>query len=327
MTLQRRQFLQFAAAAVAVAASSEFAWAQSYPARAVRIIVPVGPGGPSDIIARLIAQKLSQRFGQPFVVENLPGAANNIGIGNAARAAPDGYTVLLVGSNYTINPSLFAKIPYDPVKDFAPVTLAALSPSVLLVNPSIPASSVKELIAFLKANPGKFNYASAGIGTTAHLSGEMFKLSQGLDLVHVPFNGSGPAIQSALAGHTPITFAAITPAVALIKEGKLRALAVTSPKRSPVLPEIPTLAEAGLPDQEAEVPQGIFVPAGTPKQIIDLLYREVGIAMAQPDVKEKLAAIGFEAVVNTPEEFAVRIKIEIPKWQKVIKDARIKVNE
>jgi len=327
MTLQRRQFLQFAAAAVAVAASSEFAWAQSYPARAVRIIVPVGPGGPSDIIARLIAQKLSQRFGQPFVVENLPGAANNIGIGNAARAAPDGYTVLLVGSNYTINPSLFAKIPYDPVKDFAPVTLAALSPSVLLVNPSIPASSVKELIAFLKANPGKFNYASAGIGTTAHLSGEMFKLSQGLDLVHVPFNGSGPAIQSALAGHTPITFAAITPAVALIKEGKLRALAVTSPKRSPVLPEIPTLAEAGLPDQEAEVPQGIFVPAGTPKQIIDLLYREVGIAMAQPDVKEKLAAIGFEAVVNTPEEFAVRIKTEIPKWQKVIKDARIKVNE
>jgi tripartite-type tricarboxylate transporter receptor subunit TctC len=324
MKLPRRQFLQFGATALTAVASAQFAWAQTYPVRPVRIIVPAGAGGPSDVIARLIAQKLSQSLGQPFYVENQPGAANNIGIGNAARAAPDGYTILLVGSNYTINPSLFPKIPYDPIKDFAPVTLAALSPSVLLINPSIPANSVKELIAFLKANPGKYNYASAGMGTTAHLSGEMFKLSQGVDLVHVPFNGSGPAIQSALAGHTPIVFAAITPAVALIKEGKLRALAVTSPRRSSVLPEVPTLAEAGLPDQEVEVPQGVFVPAGTPKQIIDQLNREIGNAMAQSDVKAKLAAIGFEAVVNTPEEFAARIKIEIPRWGKVIRDANIK---
>jgi tripartite-type tricarboxylate transporter receptor subunit TctC len=324
MNLPRRQFLQFGATALTAAANSRFARAQSYPTRPVRIIVPTGAGGPSDVIARLIAQKLSQRLGTPFYIENQPGAANNIGIGNAARAAPDGYTVLLVGSNYTINPSLFPKSPYDPVKSFSPVTLAAVSPMAVLINTSIPANNLKELIAFLKANPGRYNYASAGAGTVAHLFGELLKLSQGLDLVHVPFAGSEPAIQSALAGHTPIAFAAVTPAVSLIKDGKLRALAVTTPKRSSALPEVPTVADAGLPDLEADVPQGILVPAGTPQPIIDLLYREVGNAMAQPDVKGKLDAIGFDAVVNSPDDFAARIKSEIAKWGKVIRDAKIK---
>jgi tripartite-type tricarboxylate transporter receptor subunit TctC len=204
------------------------------------------------------------------------------------------------------------------------VTLAAVSPNVLTVHPSIPAKDVKELIAHIKANPGKYSFASAGFGTTPHLSGELFKLSQGLDLVHVPFNGSAPAIQSAIAGHTPIAFTVVTPVVPQVKEGKLRALAVTTPKRSPALPEVPTLAEAGLPEQEADTMQGILVPADTPRPIIDLLHREIVNVMALPDVKERMAALGYEPVANTPEEFAARIKAEIPTWGKVIRDANIR---
>ena len=258
-----------------------------YPVRPVRIIVPIAPGGPADVAARLVAQKLSQSLGQQFYVENEPGGSSNTGIGNAARAAADGYTILIVGSNFIVNPSLFAKLPYDPLKDFAPVTLMALSPNILVVNPSIPARDVKELIDLIKANPGKYNYASSGIGTTPHLSGEMFKLSQGLDLVHVPFKGSNPAVQSALAGHTPIAFAAMTAAVPFVKDGTLRALAVTTPRRSPALPDVPTLAEAGLTGQEADTTLSVLVPAGTPHTIIDLLYGEIKKAIAQPDVKEK----------------------------------------
>jgi tripartite-type tricarboxylate transporter receptor subunit TctC len=192
------------------------------------------------------------------------------------------------------------------------------------IRAGIPARDVKELIAHIKANPGKYSFASAGLGTTPHLSGELFKLSQGLDLVHVPFNGSAPAIQSAIAGHTPIAFTVVTPVVPQVKEGKLRALAVTTPKRSSALPEVPTLGEAGLPDQEADTIQGILVPAGTPKAIIDLLHREIVKVMSLPDVKERMAVLGFEPVANTPEEFAARIKTEIPKWAKVIGDANIK---
>jgi tripartite-type tricarboxylate transporter receptor subunit TctC len=299
--------------------------ASRYPARPVRIIVPIAPGGPADVAARLVAQKLSKSLGQQFYVENEPGGSGNVGIGNAARAAADGYTMLLVGSNFIVNPSLFAKISYDPLKDFAPVTLMALSPNILVVNPSIPAKNVRELIDLIKANPGKYNYASAGIGTTPHLSGEMFKLSQGLDLVHVPFKGSSPAVQSALAGHTPIAFAAMTPAVPFVKDGTLRALAVTTPQRSPALPDVPTLAEAGLTGQEADTTLSILVPAETPRAIVDLLYREIKKAVVQPDVTENLVALGFDPVVNTPDEFAARLRIEIPKWAKVIHDANIAV--
>jgi tripartite-type tricarboxylate transporter receptor subunit TctC len=294
-----------------------------YPVRPVRIIVPIAPGGPADVAARLLAQKLSQSLGQQFYVENEPGGSSNTGIGNAARAAADGYTILLVGSNFIVNPSLFAKLPYDPLKDFAPVTLMAVSPNILVVNPSIPARDVKELIDLIKANPGKYNYASSGIGTTPHLSGEMFKLSRGLDLVHVPFKGSNPAVQSALAGHTPIAFAAMTAAVPFVKDGKLRALAVTTPQRSPALPDVPTLAEAGLTGQEADTTLSVLVPAGTPRTIIDLLYGELKKAVAQPDVAENLAALGFDPVVDTPDEFAARLRVEIPKWAKVIHDAKI----
>jgi len=271
-----------------------------------------------------LLQKLSQSLGQQFFIENQGGAGGNLGIGATARSAPDGYTMAVVSTSYVVNPSLYPKIPYDPLKDFTPVTLAAVSPNVLVVHPSIPANNVQELITFLKANPGKYSFASAGVGTTPHLSGELFRLSQSLDLVHVPFNGSAPAIQSALAGHTPIAFTVLTPAVPQVKEGKLRALAVTTPKRSAALPETPTLAEAGLPDQEADTIIGIIVPSGTPRPIVDLLHQEIGKAFAQADVQQKLQVLGFEAVVNTPDEFQSRIKAEIPKWAKIIKDANIK---
>ncbi len=299
------------------------AQAETYPSHPVRFIVPFAPAGPTDVFARLMAQKLSAKLGQQFYVENQAGAGGNLAMGSGAHAAPDGYSVLFVSTSFTVNPSLFSKVPYDPYKDFAAVTLAAVSPNILTVHPSIPAQSVKELIAFLKANPGKYSFASAGLGTTPHLSGELFKLSQELDLVHVPFTGSGPAIQSALAGHTPVAFTVITPAIEQVKAGTLRGLAVTTPKRSTALPDVPTLAEAGLPNQESDTLQGVLVPAGTPKPIIDLLHREILDAMAQPDVKEKMVALGFEPIGSTPEEFAARIRTEIPKWGRIIHDANI----
>jgi len=322
--MKRREFIAMLGGAVVVRPPA--ALAQTYPTRPVRLIVPFAPGGPTDVFARLLAQKLSTNLGQQFYVENQVGGGGNIGMGNAARAAPDGYTVVFVSTSYIVNPSLHPKIPYDPYKDFAPVTLAAISPNLLSVHPSVPAKDVRELIAFLKANPGRYSFASAGVGTTPHLSGELFKLSQKLDLVHVPFNGSGPAIASTLAGHTPIAFTVITPAVPQVRDGKLRGLAVTTAKRSPALPDVPTLAEAGLADQEADTMQGILVPAGTPKPVIDLLHREIVKVMALPEIRERMAELGFEAVANTPDEFSARIKVEIPKWAKVIRDANIKAD-
>ena len=310
-------------AVVLLSPLSGAAQAQSYPSHPVRFLVPFAPAGPTDVFARIVAQKLSAKLGQQFFVENQTGAGGNLAMGNGAHAAPDGYTVVFVSTSFTVNPSLFAKTPYDPYKDFAPVTLAAVSPNILTVHPSIPAQNVKELIAFLKAHPGKYSFASPGIGTTAHLSGELFRFSQELDLVHVPFTGSGPAIQSALAGHTPVAFTVITPAIEQVKAGMLRGLAVTTPKRSQALPDVPTLAEAGLPDQESDTLQGVLVPAGTPKPIIELLHREILDAMAQPDVKEKMEPLGFEKIGSTPDEFATRIKTEIPKWGKVIREANI----
>jgi tripartite-type tricarboxylate transporter receptor subunit TctC len=324
MKLPRRHFLYLAAGAATLPAMPRKVSAQAYPARPVRVIVPFAPGGPADVLARLITHKLSGSLGQQFYVDNQAGAGGNIGMSAGARASPDGYTITVVGTSYVVNPSLYPKIPYDPYTDFEPVTLAAASPNILVIHPSIPASNVKELIAFLKANPGKYSYAHAGNGTTPQLSGELFKQSQQLDILAVPFGGSAPAIRSALAGHTPIAFTVLTPAVPQVREGNLRALAVTTPKRSPALPDVPTLAEAGLPDQEADTILGILVPARTPRPIIALLQREIGNAMAQPDVAQKLTALGFEVIASTPDEFAARIKIDIPKWANVIRTANIK---
>ncbi len=297
----------------------------SYPDKPVRIIVPFAPAGPTDVVARLIATKLSERLGKQFYIENITGAGGNTGMGQAARAAPDGHTILFVSSSYVVNPSLYPKIPYDPYKDFLPVTVAGDAPNILLVHPSVPAKTVGELVDYIRANPGKVSYASAGTGTTPHLSGELFRLSMKLDIVHVPFSGAGPAIQSIAGGHTPMAFTSLPPAIPLIQDGKIRPLAVSAEKRVAALPNVPTLAEAGLPDQEADTLQGVLVPAGTPRPIVDFLYREIKAVVALPDVKERFAVLGLDPVTNTPEEFAAQIRKEIAKWGKVIHDAKIKM--
>jgi tripartite-type tricarboxylate transporter receptor subunit TctC len=321
----RRKFLLLAAGAAALPALSRIAGAQTYPRRPVRMIVPLAPGSAVDSFARLIAQKLAENVGKQFYVENVGGAGGNIGMGRAAQAAPDGYTLLVVGNNYVVNPALYDKIPYDPLKSFEPVTLAVATNVMVTVNPSLPAQTVKDLIALIKATPAKYSYASGGgIGSPGHLVGEQFRLSLGLDLVHVPFNGANLAVGSVVAGHTPIGFAAPAPAVPLVKEGKLRALAVTGNMRLRVLPDVPTLADAGYPDIKGESWFGLFVPTGTPRQIIAMLNRETVKIIRLPDMKERLATLGLEPVASTPEELVQRIEVELPRWRKVIREAGIK---
>ena len=299
------------------------AWGQAYPTRPVRIIVSAAAGGPSDVIGRVVAQKLGERLGQQFFVENIPTGAGNVAVGMVAKAAADGYTLLSPTSAVVINPSLYVNLPYDTLRDFAPVSLVAASPHVLTVNPSLPAHSVQELIALVKANPGMLSYASPGTGTTGQLAGELFKLSLGLDLTHVPFNGAAPAVLSTIGGHTPIMFTALPSAAANIKDGKLRALAVTSAMRDAEFPDVPTLAELGFPDQVSTFFACILAPAGTPKPIVDTLQREIARTIMLPDVKERLAAIGFTPVANTPDAFAAELKREVARWAKVIADAKI----
>ena len=323
MTLLRREFLMLAGASAVCSPSSVSAAA--YPARPVRLLVPYAPAGPTDILARLAAQKLSEQLGKQFYVENVGGAGGNIGLGQGARAAADGYTVLVVPPNIVVNPVMYEKVPYDP-SDFEPITVAVRAPTVLSVHPSVPAASVRELIALIKAGGAKYSFASPGTATPPHLIGELFRLSLGLDVVHVPFNSAGPAVGSTLAGHTPIAFTSLPPAVPQIKEGKLRALAVTSPTRSPALPDVPTMAEAGYPEIEGEGWFAFIVPAGTPKDVIDLLYREIAKAVALPDIREKMEALGFLAVDTTPQQAAALFRAESVKWTKVIREAGIKAN-
>ncbi|HKF11289.1 MAG TPA: tripartite tricarboxylate transporter substrate binding protein [Xanthobacteraceae bacterium] len=322
----RRRFLSLACAAAALPVAT-IAAAQNYPTRPVRIIVPFAAGGPATVLAHVIAQPLTETFGQSFYVENLPTGASNVGTATAAKAPPDGYTLLIVTPSFVINPSLYPRLTYDPIRDFKPVMLAVTSPHVLIVNPAFPANSLQELIALAKANPGKYSYASAGTGQSAQLAAELFKLAFGLDIVHVPFNGGAPAMNSTIGGHTPMAFNALPSAAALIKEGKLRALAVTSGARAPEFPDVPTLAEAGAPGQESLFFQGIVAPAGTPKEIVDQLYREIDKILARPEVKERLAAIGFAVTASSPEEFQAQIKSETARWAKVIRDANIKTIE
>ncbi len=250
------RFIVTVAALTFAAASPAQTPPGNYPEKPVKIIVPFAPAGPTDVVARLIATKLSERLGRQFYIENVTGAGGNTGMGQAARSAPDGYTILFVSSSYVVNPSLYPKIPYDPYKDFIPVTVAGDAPNILLVHPSVPAKAVGELIDYIRANPGKVSYASAGTGTTPHLSGELFRLSMKLDIVHVPFGGAGPAIQSLAGGHTPMAFTSLPPAIPLIQDGKIRPLAVSAEKRVAALPDVPTLAEAGLADQEADNSSG-----------------------------------------------------------------------
>jgi len=312
-----------AAALLAAAFDAAPASAAGYPDHPVKIVVPFAPAGPTDVMARLIAQKLSESLKQQFFVENHPGAGGNIGMMQVARSTPDGYTILVASSSYTVNPSLYAKNPYDAFKDFAPITLAAASPNILVVNADVPAKNVKELVALLKADPSKYSIANPGVGTTPQLAAELFKLTNKLEVASVPFGGAGPAIQSAVGGHTPVAFSALPPAAPQVQGGKLHALAVTSAKRSATLPDVPTMAEAGFKGQESETMQGVFVAAGTPKDIVDLLNKEIVKAMQLPDVKEKCAQLGFDVVANTPAEFATYIKTDVEKWRGVIKDAKV----
>jgi tripartite-type tricarboxylate transporter receptor subunit TctC len=288
------------------------------------MIVGFAPGGPTDVFARLITQKLSENLGRQFYIDNIAGASGNVATGHAAKAAADGHTVLIAFSTHVVNPVLFDKVPYDPHKDFDPVTLAVSSTTVLSVNPSVPAKTVKDLVVLIKENAGKYSFASGGTGSPTHLAGEQFRLSLGLDLVHVPFNGGGPAIAAVVAGHAPIGFNALTPAVPQIREGRLRALAVTSKTRSQSLPDVPTMTEAGHPDIQGDSWVGVLVPAGTPKEIIALLHREIGKIIAVPDMRERLATVGFEPVVTTPEEFAKQMMVESATWAQVIRAAKIK---
>jgi tripartite-type tricarboxylate transporter receptor subunit TctC len=299
--------------------------AEGYPTRTVRVVVGFPAGGPTDIIARIVAQKLSDSLGQQFYVENVPGAGSNLASGQVARATPDGYTIMAISTGFMVNPSLYAHVPYDPIKDFSAVTLVAASPNVVVVNPQVPAKTLPELVQLIRDNPGKYSYAGPGIGSTPQLGGELFRLTYKLDLIHVPFTGAAPAVQSTIGGHTPIAFTALPSSMSAIQAGQVRAIALAATERAPQLPDVPTFAEQGVKDQEADTLTGIVVPAGTPKEIIDLLSRTIAKGVAEPEVRERLAALGFRPVVNTPDEFAARIKLEIEKWGKVVRDANLKI--
>jgi tripartite-type tricarboxylate transporter receptor subunit TctC len=307
-----------------LAASTVGAIADTWPVRPVKVIVGFAPGGPTDLVARLVAQKLAEQTGKNFYVENLAGAGGNVGTLKAAQSPPDGYTILVTGGNITNNQFLFAHPGYDPLKDFDAVTLAAQTPVVLAVNPAVPAKTVKELVEWIKANPGKESYASPGTGTPPQLTGALFVHALKLDLVHVPFSGGGPAVEATVGNHTPISFGAMAPAVPLIKNGDLRALAVTGKTRSPTLPDIPTMAESGFPEVEGATWTAIVVPAGTPKDIIGKLHDMIVKSLGAPDVKDKLAAMAYVPIGNSPQECAAFFKSEMDKWGKVIKDAGLK---
>lgn len=311
------------AALLVIGAAPSFA--QSYPNRPVRVVVGFPAGGPTDVIARIVAQNLSDSLGQQFFVENVPGAGGNTASGQVARVTPDGYTIMAISTGFIVNPSLYAKVPYDPVKDFAAVTLVAASPNVVVVNPEVPAKTLPELVKLIRDNPGKYSYAGPGVGSTPHLGGELFRLTYKLDLVHVPFTGAAPAVQATVGNHTPVAFTALPSSLAAIQAGQVRAIGVAATERAAQIPDVPTFAEQGLTGQEADTLTGIVAPAGTPKEIVDLLAREIAKSVARPEVREKLAKLGFKPVANTPDEWAARIKIEIERWGKVVRDASLRI--
>src|SRR5665213_525827 len=312
------------AALLAAALTGAPASAAGYPDHPVKIIVPFAAGGPTDVMARMLAVKLAEKLGQQFYVENMPGAGGNIGTLNAARSTGDGYTILVASSSYVVNPSLYKNCPYDAEKDFIPVTLAAITPNALIVHPSIEAKTAKELIELIKAHPGKFTFASAGLGTTPDLAEDLFKVTYNLDFVIAPYKGGSPAAQAVLANEAPIAFVAMTPVTQLAKTGKIRALAVTTQKRSSALPDVPTLTQAGVTGQNSEAMQGVFVPKGTPQAIVDTLQKEVSAIVKSPDMQAKMLPLGFEPDGGSSAEFAAYVKADVAKWKKVIADAKIK---
>lgn len=301
--------------------------AQAYPARPIRFVVPYAPGGPLDLIARAIGQKLTEATGQPVVVDNKPGAGGNIGADIVAKAAPDGYTIVMGAvATHAINPTLYPKIPYDPVKDFTPVAMVAVVPNVLVVNPALPVKSVKELIDFAKARPSYLNFASGSSGSTGHLAGELFNALAGVQMVHIPYKGGAPAMADLLAGQVQLMFDNLANAQPQIKAGKLRALAVTTAQRSAFAPDLPTLAEAGVPGFDLTTWFGIFLPGNAPRDIVLRLNTEINKALSAPDMRDRLEKMGAEPPANnTPERFAAFIKVEFDKYARVIKASGAKV--
>jgi tripartite-type tricarboxylate transporter receptor subunit TctC len=310
--------------ALALSAVPGFAQ-KGYPDKAIRMIVPFAPGGSNDIMGRLVAGKLTESMGQQVVVDNRPGASGIIGTDLAAKAAPDGYTLLVMSLTFAVNPSIRSKLPYDTEKDLIPVTLIASAPLILVVHPSLPVKSVKELIAYAKANPGKLNFGSGGPGSTPHLAGEMLKTMAGLQMTHVPYKGGGPALADLVGGQIQLMLENIPSTLPFVKSGRLRVLAVTSKERSPTVPDVPTLDEAGLKGYELTGWNGLFVPRGTARAIVTRLHTETVKALTVPDVKQRLAAMSAVPGGEPPEKFAAFIKAEIAKWAKIAKQAGLRV--
>ena len=303
---------------------SAFAAAQTYPTRAVRLIAHSAPGGTSDILGRIVAQKLTEALGQQVVVENRPGASGIIGVDVAAKSAPDGYTLLITQTSIAINPSMFAKLPYNALRDFAPITQLVAAPNLLVVHPSVPVTSVKEFIALAKAKPGLLLNGSPGQGTSPHLSAELFKIMTGIQLDHAQFKGAGMAIVSLLSGEVSVMFTTPPTAMAYLKAGRLRPLGLTTLTRIEALPDVPTIAEAGVPGYESVQWFGMLVPAGTPRPVIDRLHQEIARSLRAPDMRGRLTSLGLTAVGSTPEEFGAYMRSETEKWAKVIKTMGIK---
>ncbi|MBI1990809.1 MAG: tripartite tricarboxylate transporter substrate binding protein [Betaproteobacteria bacterium] len=310
---------------VALLVAAVPAHAQTYPAKSIRIVVPFAPGGGADIIARILGQKMTDSWGQQVVVDNRAGASGNIGAEIVAKAAPDGHTLLMASSALAINPSVYRSVPYDPIKDFAPITQPALLPNILVVHSSVPVKTVRDLIALAKSRPGQLAYASAGAGTGTHLAAEMFKLQAGVDMVHVPYKGGGAVISDLLGGQVALTFATLPSVMPYVKAGRLRALAMTTTKRWPGLPTVPTIAESGFPGFEISTWIGLLAPAGTPKDVVGKLHGEVTRILKLPDVRERFDSLGMEPVGDSPEQFAQYIRSELAKYAKVVRQSGARV--
>jgi tripartite-type tricarboxylate transporter receptor subunit TctC len=319
----KKQLTQCLLCAV-LAAWAAGGFAQSYPTKPVRVVVPSSPGGGTDIIARILAPELAKRLGQQFVIDNRPGAGTMIGIEIVAKSPADGYVLLMTPSTLAINSALYKKVPYDPVRDFAPITELISSPSIIVVHPSVPVKTVKELIAFARARPGQMNYASAGTGTYPHMTMELFQSMAKVKMVHIPYKGTGPAMIDMLAGHTAVMAGTILSVMPYVRSGRLRALGITSKERSPVVPEIPTVSEAALPGFESVQWYGFLAPAKTPREIVVRLHAEAARILQQPETKSRFASDGADAVGDTPEDFTRFVQSELVKWAKVARDAGIK---
>ena len=316
----------FATACITSAFNAEAADEAVYPARPVRLIVPFGPAGSADALARTLQPSLSEALGQPVVIDNRPGASSTIGTEMAARAAPDGYTLVMITTTHTVNPSLLAKLPYDSVKDFSPVSLVVSQPNILVVHPSVPVKSVKELVALAKAKPNSLNFASGGNGSSPHLSGELFKLVAAIEITHIPYKGSGPGVTDLLGGHVQMMFAGPLALEQHIKSGRLRALAVADRRRSTVVPDIPTMTEAGFPGVETGTWYGILAPARTPPAIVTSLQRTIARTVQMPDLKSRIVNQGVDIVASSPDDFHKFIIAEIAKWSRVVQKAGVRVD-